>query len=399
MAIVTVAAGTTAVAAAPVPVEPVLAPDAAVTAILEKLGDNCSAILPAVKVVGDPGPLAKPFKMDKHGPGGRDYSIKMVWMPDRQRAFYCGANHGASHRLNDAWEYDLPSNSWVVLYPADYNDYGKVNDSDKDLLEVKDGWLRSKNGGPGHPAHTWWGLTYDQELKAILWFCQWPSYRLKAKLDLIGASADQLYKGPSLWAFYLEKKKWEPAPTPKPWPNIGYAGALEYVPELTGSIWKYEGTWLLDSKTLAWKNIAKSKECPWGEAVVCYDSIRKLLIAHRAPIKDGGPYCTWQMATTGDELGKWNKVLEAPDLPDGYDARSMLYFDPVGKVGLLYEIRTRAIWAYDPDKTAWTKLKPEGPPPPETSDAGPVGYFDPARNVFVVNMGTVTWVYRFKRVG
>jgi hypothetical protein len=53
----------------------------------------------------------------------------MVWAPERKRALYCGANHGVPHRLNDVWEFDLPSLSWVMLYapdlPRDYAGMGK----------------------------------------------------------------------------------------------------------------------------------------------------------------------------------------------------------------------------------------------------------------------------------
>ena len=380
-------------------VEPALAPDPAVTAILDKLGDNSAALLPPTKVVGDPGPLAREYSMAQRGPGGRDFTIKMAWMPDRRRAFYCGANHGSPHRLNDAWEYDLPSNSWIVLYAADSNDRGAVGDYDKKTLELKDGWLRTKLGGPGHPAHTWWGLTYDPQMKAVLWWCQWPGYRLKEKLAAIGATAEGLYKGPPLWAFYPYEKKWEPVPTRQPWARGGLAGSLEYVPELKGALWTHPeaGAWLLDSAALSWKNLSKGEARPPIETVVCYDPGRKLLLAHRGPPKEGANCRTWHMAVTGEGLGEWKKVLDKPGLPNGHDARSFFYFDPVGKVGLLYEVSERAIWAYDPDKTEWTRLKPEGAPPPEKGNARAVAYLDPERNVYVVNMGTTTWVYRYRK--
>ncbi|MGQ9661959.1 MAG: hypothetical protein ACUVWX_06435 [Kiritimatiellia bacterium] len=380
-------------------VEPELRPDSAVMQLLEKLGDNSSAVLPPTRVVGDPGPLTKEYKMDKRGPGGRDFTIKMAWMPDRKRAFFCGANHGSPHRLNDAWEYDLAANAWVVLYPADYNDRGPVTDFDREKLELKDGWLRTKGGGPAHPAHTWWGLTYDLERKAVLWWCQWPPYRLDAKLAAIGATREQLYKGPPLWAFYPEKKRWEPLSTKQPWPRQGLAGSLEYVPELRGTLWMHPdaGTWLLESATLSWQNLSRGKERPPIETVMCYDSGRKLVLAHRGPQKEDAPCRTWHMSVTGADAGEWKKVLEKPGLPNGHDASSFFYFDPVGRVGLLYEVPRRSIWAYDPEKIEWTELKPEGPPPPEKGDARPVAYFDTARNVFVVSMGTLTWVYRYRK--
>jgi len=114
-------------------------------------------------------------------------------MPDRKRAFFCGANHGSPHRFNDAWEYDLASNTWVLLYTPDYNDRGPITDYDKKTLVLDKGWLRTKKGGPAHPAHTWWGLTYDPKMRAALWYCAWPSYRLQAKLDAIGAKKEDLY--------------------------------------------------------------------------------------------------------------------------------------------------------------------------------------------------------------
>ncbi|MEX0703675.1 MAG: hypothetical protein WD069_16380 [Planctomycetales bacterium] len=382
-------------------VEPQLPADPQVTATLEKLGSNQSAILPATKVVGDPGPLAKEYRMAERGPGGRDFTIKMAWMPDRQRAFFCGANHGSPHRLNDAWEYDLPSNSWIVLYAADYNDRGGVADYDKQTLVLKDGWLRTKGGGPAHPAHTWWGLTYDPQRKEVLWWCQWPGYRLDEKLAVVGATRDDLYKGPPLWSFRPDQRKWEPLPTKEPWPKMGLAGSLEYVPELHGSLWTQggAGAWLLDSKTLSWKDLTKGRERTPIETVVCYDSARKLMLAHRGPPKAGENCRTWHMPIEGAGLGEWKKVLDQPDLPNGHDARSFFHFDPVGKVGLLYEVPTRRIWAYDPDQAAWTRLEPDGPPPPEKGDARTVGYLDPTRNVFVVNMGTTTWVYRYQAAG
>lgn len=94
--------------------------------------------------------------MQETGPTGRDFTIKMAWMPDRKRAFFCGANHGSPHRLNDAWEYDLASNAWVLLYTPDYNDRGPITEYDKATLVLNDGWLRTRKGGPAHPGHTWW---------------------------------------------------------------------------------------------------------------------------------------------------------------------------------------------------------------------------------------------------
>lgn len=44
----------------------------------------------------------------------------------------------------------------------------------------------------------------------------------------------------------------------------------------------------------------------------------------------------------------------------------------------------------------WTRNKVNGPEYPKGRH---LGYFDEERNVFVVNLGTKTWVYRHKKVG
>jgi hypothetical protein len=373
-------------------------PDAAILARLAALADNNCCILDQTKIVEDLGDFAKGWhRMKETGPGGRDFTIKMAWMPDRKRAFFCGANHGSPHRLNDAWEYDLPSNTWLLLYTPDYNDRGPITDYDKQTLVLTDGWLSTRKGGPAHPAHTWWGLTYDPGLKAALWYCAWPSYRLQDKLDAIGATKADLYPGPPLWAFYPAERRWAPIPTEKPWPENAFGASLEYIPELGGSLWQYRArTWLLDSNRKTWKLLPTVPTALPIETLVCYDRDRKLLIAHRGSVNESLPR-TWHMSLEGGELRGWEQVVEAADLPNGHDARSLMYFDPVGKVALLYECNTKSLWSYNPGSRRWARLAPEGPPPPFENKERIVAYLDPARNVFVaIGYGRV-WCYRYQR--
>jgi len=74
-----------------------------------------------------------------------------------------------------------------------------------------------------------------------------------------------------------------------------------------------------------------------------------------------------------------------------------MYFDPAGKVALLYERATQAIWSYDPDRKEWTRLDPNGPKP----DFGPkervLAYMDTLRNAFVVIGYDHVWCYRYRR--
>lgn len=379
-------------------IEPELAPDPDVLKKLAALDDNSCCILDSTKIIEDLGDFAKGWhRMKETGPTGRDFTIKMAWMPERRRAFFCGANHGSPHRFNDAWEYDLAANTWVLLYTPDYNDRGPITDYDKQTLVLDKGWLRTTKGGPAHPAHTWWGLTYDPRAKAALWYCAWPGYRLQEKLDAIGASKDDLYKGPPLWAFYPEAKKWEPIPTADPWPRNAFGASLEYIPELGGALWQYrENTWLLDYEKRRWRMLCNEMDPLPIESLVCYDAERKLLIGHRGPYKEAPPR-TWHMSLK-DEVTGWEQVLQSTDLPNGHDARSLMYFDPVGKVALLYERSDKTIWAYDPVAVQWTKLTPRGPAPPFGERERVVAYMDPEHNVFVaIGYGRV-WCYRYKRV-
>ena len=98
--------------------------DPAITELLDKLGDQASAVLPAVTVeAGD----LKMHGMEKYGPGQRDYCNKMVYAPDRQTALYAGGNHQVPHRMNDVWEYHLGSNTCHVLYAPDGGNIDETN--------------------------------------------------------------------------------------------------------------------------------------------------------------------------------------------------------------------------------------------------------------------------------
>jgi hypothetical protein len=240
-------------------------------------------------------------------------------------------------------------------------------------------------------------LTYDPQAQAALWFCAWPGYRLQEKLDAIGAKKEDLYRGPPLWSFLPAEKRWTPIPTEQPWPDRKLGASLEYVPELGGSLWQYASkTWLFDSNKKSWRLLCDEGAALPIETIVCYDRDRNLLIAHRGPNKETPPR-TWHMSLADGQSHGWRQVLEAADLPNGHDARSLMYFDPVGKVALLYERAEKQLWSYASDDKRWTKLKPEGPEPPFEERERVVAYHDVDRNVFVaIGYGRV-WCYRYRR--
>jgi hypothetical protein len=133
------------------------------------------------------------------------------------------------------------------------------------------------------------------------------------------------------------------------------------------------------------------------ESLVCHDPGRQLMIAYRGPLKDGS-HATWHNALAGGKPAGWVKQAVAEtELPVGHDARSFFYFDPAGRVGLLYDRGARSIWAYDPAAIKWTKLTPQGPPPPFAERERVLAYMDSARNVFVAIGYNSVWCYRYKR--
>src|SRR6478735_5937565 len=197
-------------------VEPKLDPKPAVLEKLAALKPNQAVLLGKADVVGEFNDTARKYDLHKTGPKGRDFTIKMCWAPERMRALFCGANHGVPHRLNDVWEFDLPSLTWAMLYPPDlprgYPDLGK----DTSDVEFKDGILVTRRGGPAVIAHTWWGLTYDPRHRALLFMNTWVTDRKKAVAALGGDPAD-LYPGPPLWAYFPADGKWKAFKAAKPY--------------------------------------------------------------------------------------------------------------------------------------------------------------------------------------
>jgi len=366
---------------------------------LRNLKPNQAASLGKAAVVGEFNDVARRYDLHKTGPRGRDFTIKMVWAPERKRALFCGANHGVPHRLNDVWEFDLATLTWSLLYaPDNARDYGGLGKDYSDV-EFKDGVLITNRGGPAIIAHTWWGLTYDPEQKALLFMNTWVTNEKKA-VELLGGDANELYAGPPLWAFYPDSKSWKMLKTEAPYPRPIFGGLLEYVPELRGAIWhannwQMQGTWLYQGES-GWKSLKPNadlkefaEQSPHPEQVGYYDTRRRQVVAQRGldTFHFDPKTNAWQKVLTGEEGGA----------PNGHDARSPMVHDPKSGHGLLVDFRNDTVWAYDPDKPAWTKLTPEGDPMPTGNKR--LAYFDPARNVLIVIRDTEVWAYRYQQGG
>ncbi len=188
--------------------------------------------------------------------------------------------------------------------------------------------------------------------------------------------------------------------TDKPYPRAPFGGLLEYIPVLNGSIWhtnnwQMQATWLYDARANAWKDLKANgkqaefeKQAPAPEQVGYYADKRKLVVVQRH--KETFHY--------RPQENEWKRVLTADkdseQVPFGHDAYAPMYHDPLSGHGLLVEFKTNTLWACDPDKTAWTRLHPEGDEMPKGNKR--LAYFDPARNLFIIIQGTTTWAYRYR---
>lgn len=378
-------------------VEPALAPNTAALKKIEALKPNHAVLLGDARVVGDFNDIARRFNLDKTGPRARDYSLKMVWAPERKRAIFLGANHRVPHRLNDVWEFDLGALAWVLLYapdnPRGYHDLGE----DVSDVEFRDGILVTKRGGPAVIAHTWSGLTYDPVHREALFMSTWATDQKKA-VEQLGGDPNKLYGGPPLWAFSPETRQWRPIKTTKPWPKAPLAGMLEYVPELGGAIWhtnnfKMRATWLYDPAANTWRDLGASgrgadfaQAAPQPEQIAYYDPQRHIVVAQRG-------LDTYHFDVNNRQ---WTKVVSGDEahVPFGHDRFASIAFDPRSGHGLLVDMKRNTLWAYDPDKPAWTRLTPAGAPMPAGKKRLP--YFDPAYGVLVVIDGTKVWAYRYQ---
>lgn len=375
-----------------------LVPDAEVQRRIRALAPNQAVNLGRARVLGDFNDVARRFELDRTGPRARDYSLKMVWAPERRRALFLGANHGRPHRLNDVWEFDLAAMAWLLLYaPDNPRNYGDLGRDASDVV-FEDGVLVTRRGGPAIIAHTWSGVTYDPIRRQVLFMNTWP-----IKQDELirgrGGAPKLRYTGPPLWAFSPELRAWSLHKVNAEAPRAPVGAMLEYVPELGGAIWhmnnwQMRSTWLYEPDKKRWhKLVAAAKKndfeqnAPARELVGYHDPARQLVIARQGR-------GTFHFDT---RRRVWKKVDEtSADLagvPDGHDARNVFYHDPGSGHGLLVDFSSQSIWSYDPDHSAWHKQLPVGDPMPAGKRM--LGYVDVAQGVLVVIDDREVWAYRY----
>ena len=309
------------------------------------------------------------------------------------------------HRLNDVWEYDLAANTWVLLWEPDpdLNRTRGMSKEDREKLVdsvamVKDGVLMTKRGAPFDPVHTWWALTYDPDLKALLWVLAVHN-KVHYKGDITVNPRKMM-----LWAYYPYEHRWAFVPQTKDAPPCQNASVLEYIPDLKGALW-YTNTWrgqttsLFRSATRTWKELLpRSKirgnpDCPGAEVSAAYDSERKILVTHRGMKGGKGKPASFLTHQYDVRTNTWTRAIAATDGPRGGDAGAPMVYDAVAGACLI--VNGQGLWSYRVGDTQWTKLTPTGPAPSGTSR---MACYNPERNVLIADNGRGrVWVYRAKR--
>jgi hypothetical protein len=369
--------------------------DAGTARRISALAPNQGFRLGVARVVGEFNDVARRFDLHRTGPRSRDYSRRMVWAPDRQRALFAGANHGAPHRLNDVWEFDLAAMTWFLLYaPDNPRTYAGLGQDASDVV-FRDGVLQTLRGGPAVIGHTWSGITYDSRAQRMVFMNTWP-IAIDPLVRQVGGDPGERFRGPPLWTFNPRGGSWSMQKTTPPWPFAAVGALLQDVPELGGQIWhmnnwQLQATWLLQAND-SWKLIADRKStpgfarsAPGRELVGYHDAKRQLVVAQHG--KGSYHFDTRSRA--------WACIIEPGSIataPDGHDAFTTFCSDPSNARGILLDFRTRELWTYDPDHASWKLMAPAGDPMPNGKHM--LAYFDIALGVMVVLNGAEVWVWR-----
>lgn len=404
VAVVAAAAASSMAASAAAPstklVEPALAPVPEVEAAIRSLKPNQIIKLPEATITGDFNDIARHYRLDKTGPTVRNYCLKMAWAADRKRALFCGGNHGTPHGLNDIWEYDLPSNTWLLLWAPD--DFTRKPHGRWEDAIIKDGVLQSKRGATARASHTWDQMTYDPEIGSLVWLTAWNIEGFLRKHGLAEQLQAENRHHIPLWGYSPSKNQWTPLGLDQKTTQGKNASLLCYIPGLNGVIYYGKGTayktFLWDNRTDKWSLYCERPEVgqsPMDEMISCYDPKNKLVVAVRASNKHGGGTYHFDPASKS-----WRRTVRwgEAEMPLAQDMDAVIGCDPATGQSIVFANMSASFgfWAYRPDTTQWRKLAPEGDIPVKVPKRFFNGYFDLERGVFVLflNAGKQVWAYR-----
>ena len=343
--------GAGSAAAAPAPELP---PDAGIVSTVENLAPGEATRLPEFTVIGDGLDVWEAFAT--RGPGIRDFCDKWVWAEDRERALYAGANHGVPHKFNDVWEYDLPSNTWVMLHAPDEG------------IE---------------PSHTWWGLTYDASRHVLVWM------EPSGGISNWGSGG---YEGPPMRTYDTEAQTgWGLIMTDPPYINVSLAAALEYIPSrdvymFHSNQWNGSGLQEYDPNTNAWTELIPQEElyfdnpdAPPAEALITYNSEQDVLVG----------FLDRSIYVYAFDTNTWTRVLDDA-VPEGVrvsDSQAGTDYDP--DADLHYVLAGGSLFAYDVTTNSMTDVEAEAPP-----EFGMIFYDRTFGVVVAYDETSAHWIYR-----
>lgn len=376
-------------------------------ALLEKiknLPENTWLKLPKPTVTGEISWLNKRSSLLRDGPRVRDYCNKIVYAPERKRGVYCGAGHNV-HPLNDVWEYDLPSNTWICLSSADPllprkikepNTMDAALERTKKIIVVKDGVVTTTSGGPVRMAHTWWGLTYNSKSKRMV---LWDAHKglIFSNKGLISKAfkidpKDNLLKGSGsgrgeawLFEFDPESRKW--TKVLKGAPKNMESSQLEYLPDSDSYFLFSYYPYLLGADRKEWAKL-KGKMASNG-AVSAYDQKSKNVVL---VVKN----TTWIFDANNKSLKKvftGNDTAAVPNTTFCYDKFAEKFIMITQTKNKTKNLKVKRLNIYDLKTNLWTSPETKG----DVLGGGAMAcYYDVALNVTVLYTNAATWVYRCK---
>lgn len=384
--------------------------DPEIVAAIEAMGDYSSIEL-EYRVAGE---RAEEWVALYGGaPQRRDFGNKIAYAPDRGTGMYAGMNHGVPHRINDAWEYHLGSNTWHLLFFPDPQPRTAGWFAEHAMIE--DGYLQTRRHGMINGAHTWDGITYDPEVRRMYWAnvnenrpmglaferrVPLEAYAYETGQSIEDVTA-QLLPGTHLWMFDGADGRWYRHIGARPYPRMIMQGAaLEYISDLRKTVWytcqwNESGMWAYDSATNEWTSLA-----PNGGANVYHDNEEFTFPMAEAQMRYGQGSRTmvavlrnrtWHYDIDRNEWSLAN-VDEENNTGDWITAFS---YDSKNDVFLLVQPSTASVRAYHVRTRTWETLPVNGPP--VRTNMAPASYYDPVHNVMVVLDGRAQtmWLYRY----
>lgn len=377
-------------------------PDLELIEKIKSLPTNTWMQLPKPNITGDTGWLSKNSGLLTNGPKVRDYCNKIVYAPERKRGIYCGAGHN-THPLNDVWEFDLASNTWICLFAADPLLPRKISSPEekekalaltKEITTFKDNVLRTARGGPIRAAHTWWGLAYNSKEKRMVF---WDAHKgmLFTNKELLAETYNLDLKGDILkgsgsgsgeaWIFEFdpEKRAWTNVLTGAP--KNYESSQLEYISKNDSYFLASHYIYTLNAEKKNWDK--KEFKIKSSGAVSAYEPVENKIV-----IVSSVSTFVYDVATNAlKQVSTDNDRAVVPLSTFCYDLSAKKFVLITSVENKEKGLTGNRLSLYDLETNKWTSPTPQG----ELPGNGPfASYYDANLNVVVFYNNRATWVYK-----